>query len=975
MYDEIFSAVREASLPAIWTRGVELSRSARFVQTSTEGDAVSLKIVADTRPVTPQVTLWPGDRCWSCDCDEANDPCTHVIASVLALRGDRVETAEEAQSNDAARLVYAFERHDGRLLFGRYIVANGSRERLKTSLLGYVGGVSSGRLRGPQIGATKKDFAIDSLIGDLRDGQPDRESWPALFRMLASIATVELDRAPVTVDAEPLTLRLAVEDAGDGVIVRRELSEPADESFKNGIARCGTRLCLVAMPNLNESERRFLAPGGVLLRGGEIVDFAAQILPGISSKIAVERRTARLPDVRPLPLRVVLETEADPDRGDLLVTPRLVYGNDEDEVVVSRGDLVVRSGRIRVVPLRDFDHERRLLRDLRIELDLQPDRTVRLERAQGIAFLRGLDGWSVRGSGLAAYSVEGPLSIEPRLDDRSFAVGAVTGSGKQASFDEVLRAWRAGERYVALDDGGFAEIPVDWFNEHGPRIVELYEARDANGELPRALLPAGASALESAGVPTSDEVRAFIERLLADDERGDVELPLGFCGELRPYQRAGARWMVERLESGLGALLADDMGLGKTVQCAAVLRGRTLIVVPTSVLHSWRDHIERFRPDLRYSLYTGTGRALDDADVTLTTYGIMRMDIDRLLAVEWDCVVLDEAHAIKNAESQTAQAAHRLRSARRIALTGTPVENHLGELWSVFTFLNPGILGTRDRFQERFVQPIARGDERAREELRQRVRPFVLRRTKSQVAPELPPKTQLVVRCELNTDERSLYDALLAATKKEVLALLEQGGSLFSVLEQLLRLRQTCCHRALVPGGGSPSDESSKLSLLFELLECAIDEGHRALVFSQWTSLLDLVEPRLRDRDIAFTRLDGSTPDRGRVVNEFQSPQGPPVMLLSLKAGGTGLTLTAADHVFMLDPWWNPAVEDQAADRAHRIGQDRPVMVYKLIAEETIEERILELQDSKRALLDAVLEGSGAATALTKDDLLRLLDL
>ena len=426
---------------------------------------------------------------------------------------------------------------------------------------------------------------------------------------------------------------------------------------------------------------------------------------------------------------------------------------------------------------------------------------------------------------------------------------------------------------------------------------------------------------------------------------------------------------------GFGALLADDMGLGKTVQTVAAVTPGTLIVAPTSVIHAWTDHLRRFRPDLSVNLYRGSGRALDgNADVTVTSYGLLRLDADELLQKHWQCVVLDEAQAIKNAQSQTAQAAHRLKAQTRIALTGTPVENHLGELWSLFLYLNPGLLGTVTEFQERFVQPIAKGDSSMREELAARLRPFILRRTKQQVAPELPPKTDVVVTCELNTEERSLYDALLLSTRKEVVALLEKGGTVFSALEQLLRLRQLCCHAALVPGSGYRG-VSSKLSLLTELLQCAIDEGHRALVFSQWTSLLDFVEPELERIGVPFVRLDGGTADREGVVAQFQLDGGPPVMLLSLKAGGTGLTLTAADHVFLLDPWWNPAVEKQAADRAHRIGQSKPVMVYRIITENSIEEKIAELQQSKRELLDAVLEGTGAASSLSKEDLLKLLEI
>jgi SNF2 family DNA or RNA helicase len=285
------------------------------------------------------------------------------------------------------------------------------------------------------------------------------------------------------------------------------------------------------------------------------------------------------------------------------------------------------------------------------------------------------------------------------------------------------------------------------------------------------------------------------------------------------------------------------------------------------------------------------------------------------------------------------------------------------------------VLGGRRSFDDRFARPIADGVAAMGEELRRRIRPFVLRRQKQEVAPELPPRTESVLPIALDDRERAVYDAVRAATRAEVVALLRQGGGVIKALEALLRLRQAACHPALLPGAdpAARAGSSSKLERLAEALELAAEEGHKALVFSQWTSLLDLIEPRLQTAGLDFVRLDGSTRDRGEVVDRFQGEGGPPVMLISLKAGGVGLNLTAADHVFLCDPWWNPAVEAQAADRAHRIGQDRPVFVYRLVAQNTVEERIVALQDRKRALFEAALGDAGAAASLTKDDLLELL--
>jgi len=431
-------------------------------------------------------------------------------------------------------------------------------------------------------------------------------------------------------------------------------------------------------------------------------------------------------------------------------------------------------------------------------------------------------------------------------------------------------------------------------------------------------------------------------------------------------------WTAFLHQAGLGGLLADDMGLGKTLQALCALRGRTLVVAPTSLLHNWSDEIARFRPDLRVQIFHGSRRVIEpQADITLTTYALLRRDREVLGQEDWQTVILDEAQAIKNPESQVAQAAYQLRGAFRIALTGTPVENRLDELWSQFHFTNPGLLGGRRDFEERYARPISQGGTETAEHLRQRIRPFLLRRRKREVAPELPPRTDVVLHCVLSDTERSIYEAIRAATARDVVERLEAGGNVLAALEALLRLRQACCHPALVPG--QSAEGSAKLALLLDRLDTAVADGHKALVFSQWTSLLDLVEPQLDRAGIPYTRLDGTTRDRAGVVRGFEQESGPPVFLISLKAGGTGLNLTSADHVFLLDPWWNPAVEEQAADRAHRIGQERPVFVYRMVAENTVEERILALQEKKRSVSEIALGESGAALSITRDDLLALL--
>jgi SNF2 family DNA or RNA helicase len=526
---------------------------------------------------------------------------------------------------------------------------------------------------------------------------------------------------------------------------------------------------------------------------------------------------------------------------------------------------------------------------------------------------------------------------------------------------------------VPLDGGGFAPLPSAWLDQHGHELAALLAARGSDGRVATHALPTLGRFCEDLDQPPPPGLDRLAPLAETFDRLPTAPPPADLTATLRPYQQVGLNWLAFLQSVGLGGILADDMGLGKTVEAMSALRGPTLVVCPTSVLPNWQAELARFRPSLKVNVYHGPSRRLDEADVTLTTYAIVRLDREVLTRKRWGTAVVDEAQAIKNPDSQAARAVFALEADFRLAMTGTPVENRLDELWSLMHFANRGLLGGRREFDAELGRPIADGVPGAAEALRRRIRPFVLRRRKAEVAPELPPRSEAVLKVRLDERERGIYDAVRAATQSELVAALGGGGKLdvMKALEALLRLRQAACHPALLPGQKAAT--SSKLEALLEALETAAEDGHRALVFSQWTSLLDLIGPRLDQAGIPFCRLDGSTRDRAAVVDAFQAEAGPPVMLVSLKAGGTGLNLTAADHVFLCDPWWNPAVEDQAADRAHRIGQERPVLIYRLVAVDTVEERILELQGRKRAVGEAALGDAAAAASLTREDLLALL--
>lgn len=549
---------------------------------------------------------------------------------------------------------------------------------------------------------------------------------------------------------------------------------------------------------------------------------------------------------------------------------------------------------------------------------------------------------------------------------------------------DLLTALERRRPVILLADGSLGIVPDDWV-EQFVSMAQLAERKDGalrfqkhQALLIDALLGTRADATE----PGFAQIR---DRITKAQRAEAVRESESFHGELRPYQREGLGWLLYLREAGLGGCLADDMGLGKTVQVLALLDllpreevSPSIVVAPRSLLFNWKKEAERFTPRLRILEHHGNDRVRDvnhfeEYDLILTTYGTMRLDIAQLAEVRFNYAILDEAQAVKNSSSQIAKAVRLLRSRHRLALSGTPIENHIGELWSLFEFLDPGMLGPARWFQRNFAAKTVTPEKR--QLLGTVLRPLILRRTKEQVAPELPSRTEQTLYCELGPAERKQYDELRQYYRASLLDTVRKKGfdrSRMHVLEALLRLRQAACHPALLDK--SAEGTSSKLQLLAEELSEVLESGHRALIFSQFTSLLALVRNELDAQGIAYSYLDGATRDRGQIVDEFQSESGPPLFLISLKAGGVGLNLTAADYVFLLDPWWNPAVEAQAIDRTHRIGQEKPVVAYRLIARDTVEEKILDLQAAKRDLAGSIItDENSVLRTLDADDLDRLL--
>lgn len=574
------------------------------------------------------------------------------------------------------------------------------------------------------------------------------------------------------------------------------------------------------------------------------------------------------------------------------------------------------------------------------------------------------------------------LGLVVRREGNWFAVGGELrlDDGRVLQLQELLALMRETPgRFVRLSD-------VDWLalsESMRQRLEQL--ARVADHAAPDGLRvsPLAAPLLQelSGEVGACDVDAAWQQQLAALASLRDYRPAVPPClrAELRDYQRAGYAWMSRLAHWGVGACLADDMGLGKTVQTLALLLERAplgpqLVVAPTSVAMNWLAEAARFAPELRLRSYREQ-RSLDGLapyDLVVVSYGLLQLDDDAFAALRWTSVVLDEAQAIKNAATRRAQAALSLTADFRLAASGTPVENHLGELWNLFRFLNPGLLGSRERFDQRFTAPIERGDKDAQRALKTLIQPFLLRRTKSQVLHELPPRTEITHSVPLSDEEAHLYEALRRDAVDKLDAMQGADGQQLAVLAEITRLRRFCCHpRLAMPDCGLPG---SKLGAFADIVDELIANGHKALVFSQFVDHLAIVRDWLRERGVSHQYLDGGTPARERKarVDAFQRGEGD-VFLISLKAGGAGLNLTAADYVIHLDPWWNPAVEDQASDRAYRMGQQRPVTVYRLVAENTIEERIVALHAQKRDLADSLLEGGDASARLDADALLALL--
>ncbi len=600
-------------------------------------------------------------------------------------------------------------------------------------------------------------------------------------------------------------------------------------------------------------------------------------------------------------------------------------------------------------------------------------------------------GWEIVADGNVMKRAGG-FHIEVESGQDWFDVHANADFGGQVvSLPELLLAQRKGQHYIVLDDGSHGILPQEWLAKFGDLEKTGTVQDDAIRFTQTQALLLDAMLAEHQDVSLDRAFQAWCEKLNGFEGIAPADAPEGFQGRLREYQQLGLGWLNFLNEFRLGGCLADDMGLGKTIQVLSLLQQRqtrerdpdesrlpSLIVVPKSLIFNWIDEASKFTPNLKVASYHGTERtelrdSLGDYDAIVTTYGTLRNDAAILRNVAFDYVILDEAQAIKNPQSQASKASRLMNARHRLAMTGTPVENHLGDLWSLFDFLNPGMLG--NSLGSARMGATAE-DEQHTNHVAKALRPFILRRTKKQVLTELPDKTEQTLYCDMEPKQRKLYNELRDHYRNLITGKVAEVGlakSKIHVLEALLRLRQAACDPRLVNAGCGVT--GAKLDLIVEQLGELVDENHKALVFSQFTSLLSLLRAELDAKGWRYEYLDGKTLKRDQHVQRFQEDESCHLFLISLKAGGHGLNLTAADYVFILDPWWNPAVEAQAIDRAHRMGQTKSVNAYRMICRDTVEEKIVDLQASKRKLADAIIsQKQSLISELTSDDLRMLFE-
>jgi superfamily II DNA or RNA helicase len=889
--------LQKKCLPGVWSKGAHTAKTEGFVQVDAKTDQqISLRVRSVGRPNAQEVELWPPDQDYSCDCSEKTDPCSHVAAAIIYLVHYQSAPKTHLENIETHKLTYHFLRTPEGLKLERKL--NGENFNEPITQLEYT-----------RLNLTQDDYALDRVIQAVGKQAPTRLQMRTIFKNLSGKRNVYLEQEPIHIRPDFQSEILHIRSENNGYRVKLSNSNFADEKFPNGVIRRGNELFCAEWFQFNETDERILKSTGKLYPPEKASDLIHRLIPQWRKMATVE-----------------------------ILSDSLLHSNDKPSLILHRkgrddGKLEVRlelSGTLDPAVIKRYENE------VRQNFSLPLNQTFVLSGTDAFYFLNRSFPFPCIDQNLEPFQRLPPLEPHLKVESTSASWFFKT-SDSVVDGKAVFSAYRNNESIVPIFSGqkqiGFSELPTEWLKKFAQKFENLENERSAT--LPMI------SVLKSLEAISPDEIEFHDETLkkLLFEPISEIQWkpPIELKAELRPYQVRGASWIHKMNSKGLGVFLADDMGLGKTVQAIAALKTPALIICPASLVFQWKTEIARFRPDWRL-----------DEDITITTYGKARTQIETLKQKNYETLILDESHTIKNADSLTAQAIFQLKAPRRIALTGTPIENRLSDLQSQFRFLNPELANCSFSLSA--------------------YRPFILRRMKSEVAQELPPKTETVISIELSPEERKVYNSLYALTQKEVLGRLDQKQGVFQILEALLRLREAATDWGLLPGYEN-APRSSKIEALLEHLKKAVENGHAILVFSQWTRLLDRVGHELRSSGLSYLRIDGSTHDRAQIVREFQKEDGPSILLLSLKSGGVGLNLTRADQVILLDPWWNPQVENQATDRAHRIGQKNPVNVYRFMASETIEERVFQLQNAKRDLSDSLLSGTDITDSISLNEI------
>lgn len=737
----------------------------------------------------------------------------------------------------------------------------------------------------------------------------------------------------------------------------------------------------------------FAIDGNLALRGKKAVEFVEEILPSMAKRGEIKIPAGFVvPElIRPEPQTIYSFSE-DPQTERLVLTLRFSYGEHSLPPAENDDDLLaqVEENSEKFVICRDLAFEKGVLEKFYTEgfkrtgpdrfeilgedaLDFVAEELPELKNNPSYKFLNTLNHFQVFAQ---VGREELKAKAHPINNDWFWLDLGFDFEGVKVPFDLVKSLVSEGRNYIPVPGKGYVKVKRDEILSLSDKLAELEAEYDEDGRM--KLRRFHAPYLDGLLQIDWSEQQSLGEAITALKQTGLLphhSLPTHLQSILRGYQQHGYDWLHFLHEHHFHGILADDMGLGKTLQMLSFLQDQkdkkgtkpNLIIAPTSVVFNWQREAERFTPDLKVLVHSGSTRSKDienieELDMVLTSYALFRRDAEMLTKKNWRCVVLDEAQNIKNYRSKTAQLVKELQSDQRWALTGTPLENRLSELWSIFSFLMPGFLGNYNHFKNTYQQPIEIvQDVEVLERLRKRIFPYVMRRLKEEVARELPPKTEITHYCEMTPEQKKLYQQMLLACRQEVFQEVEKNGierSQVSIFTALLRLRQICCHPSLI--GKKKGYESGKFLEFTDLLLEILSENHRVLVFSQFVEMLTLLKALLEEHNIEYEYLDGRTRHREKHINNFQKNENVKVFLISLRAGGTGINLTAADYVIHYDPWWNPAVEDQATDRVHRLGQTRHVFAYKMITKDSVEEKILGLQEKKKNLARGILSTDSA---------------